>query len=143
MIYVRAAAGLSDAERWELSTLILGAFKESRLGAYETVVYCKMGRVIVGMVGLYWVGRYLCLNQLCVREAYRRRGIGRLLLDGVFAMYPDAKLVLYVDKHGEDADWLVEFYEKRGFREVGSEEETQLARDHETEYLMVREPPAV
>jgi GNAT superfamily N-acetyltransferase len=139
MIYVRAAAGLSEVERQQLNTLILGAFKESRLGAYETVVYCKDEGVIIGMVGLYWVGHaYVCLNQLCVREAYRLHGIGSQLLEGVLTMYPDVKLVLYVDKDGGDTDWLVEFYKKRGFREVGPGEIMEMTRDDEREYLMVR-----
>jgi ribosomal protein S18 acetylase RimI-like enzyme len=141
MIYVRATGELAEDDRQAVNELILRSFAESRLGDYETIAYCELWDRVIGAVGLYWVGKWLYLNQLCVEAKCRKQGAASWILDGVFAAYPRAAMALYVDKQGGDADWLVGFYSKRGFREVWPGDEMELPRDSEREYLMVRAPP--
>ena len=121
----------------DVDRLLVASFGASRLRDYEHVVCCRRdGGELVGAVGLYWIGRYLSVNQLCVDARCRGRGVGSALLRFVCAEFAGADLALYVDRGRQDTASLVRFYEKRGFEQVESAE--GLAVDAEVEVLMVR-----
>ena len=120
----------------DVDRLLVASFGASRLRDYEHVVCCRRDGEVVGVVGLYWIGRHLSVNQLCVDARCRGRGVGSALLRFVCAEFAGADLALYVDRGREDTASLVRFYEKRGFEQVESAE--GLAVDAEVEVLMVR-----
>ena len=59
-----------------------------------------------------------------VRTTNQQRGIGGRLLEHLRARTSDPMLV----GTWADADWAVQFYERRGFRVVSPEESTRLLR---------------
>ena len=160
MITNRALGGLAEGEWGQVETLLLSVFGASRLGEFENVVCFWRGEKVVGCVGLNTVrcvglntvrcvglntglnrlclnqlcveeGQVsrLCLNQLCVEEGHRNRGVASSILEFVSRWYPQ-DLILYVDKHREGTDYLLEFYCARGFRVLfTSHVEFLLGRD--------------
>ena len=102
--------------------LILRSFRESRLRDYEHVVCCERGGELIGVVGLYRIGRYLSLNQLCVDARCRGQGVASALLGFVRAAFAGVDLALYVDRGREDTECLLRFYSKRGFEAVDAAE---------------------
>lgn len=107
-----------QSEYGQVDGLLMRVFGASRLGEYERVVCCWEGDLLVGCVGLTNLGGKLCLNQLCVEEAFRGMGVASSMLEFVSRQYPREGLVLYVDKHKGSTDCLVEFYCGRGFQVV-------------------------
>jgi ribosomal protein S18 acetylase RimI-like enzyme len=75
------------------------------------------------------------VQQLYVDSAWQRRGVGRALMDWAVAAARGqgcAGLWLSV---WQDADWATAFYERYGFRRVGTAE-FWLGRTHFEDYLM-------
>ena len=134
MITNRALGGLAEGEWGQVETLLLSVFGASRLGEFENVVCFWRGEKVVGCVGLNTVrcvglNNRLCLNQLCVEEGHRNTGVASSILEFVSRWYPQ-DLILYVDKHREGTDYLLEFYCARGFRVLfTSHVEFLLGRD--------------
>jgi ribosomal protein S18 acetylase RimI-like enzyme len=138
MILVTRVSQLNPSWRQAINNLILGAFKESRLDEYEEVVCYYVGDEVIGVMGLNHIMGRLCLNQLVVGGAYRHQGIASLLLGKVFGRHGGSDMILYVDKHGLDADFLMAFYARRGFNKVRPGEIQGLQMDDQMEVLMLK-----
>lgn len=64
-----------------------------------------------------WNGRTFAIIDLAVREDYRKRGIGRALLDVLLASRPEQRATLTVQPVATDTK---EFYEHLGWQQVGA-----------------------
>lgn len=140
-LYYKDTCDLTIDERKAIHDLILKSFKTSRLKFYETVIYFKDSNdKIIGFVGLYYIDKYLSLNQLCVDEEHRKNGIASLLLELVFYLYNTTSIILYIDKNKERTAYLFNFYSKKGFKEIDYLKTFNLTYDRDVEYLMIKEP---
>lgn len=134
---------LTNDERKEIHELILSSFKSSRLKLYEKIIYYKnTNDKIVGFIGLYYIDKYLSLNQLCVHEEYRNMGIASLILELIFYLYKSTSIILYIDKNKETTDFLFDFYKRKGFKEIDYLKTLNLTYDRDVEFLMIKEPIA-
>jgi ribosomal protein S18 acetylase RimI-like enzyme len=140
-LYYKDTHELTPEERKGIHELILKSFKNSRLKFYETVVYFKdSDNKIIGFVGLYYIDKYLSLNQLCVEEEHRNNGIASLLLELIFYLYNTTSIILYIDKNKEKTNYLFDFYSRKGFKEIDYLKTFNLSYDRKVEFLMIREP---
>lgn len=140
-LYYKDTHELTHEERKNIHELILKSFKNSRLKFYETVVYFKDSNdKIIGFVGLYYIDKYLSLNQLCVEEEHRNNGIASLLLELIFYLYNTTSIILYIDKNKEKTNYLFDFYSRKGFKEIDYLKTFNLTYDKKVEFLMIREP---
>lgn len=64
-----------------------------------------------------WKGRTFAIIDVAVREDYRKRGIGRALLDVLLASRPEQRATLTVQPVATDTK---EFYEHLGWQRVGT-----------------------
>jgi len=80
------------------------------------------------------------LHLIAVRESFRRKGVGKVLLDYAenIAFAASDKIFLVVADFNPDAK---RFYERNGYRQVG--EIPSLYRQGIAEYLMMKEKPHV
>ncbi len=79
---------------------------------------------LVGLMGVQRVQDVTLIRHAYVRTANQQRGIGGRLLDHLRARRSGPMLV----GTWADADWAVQFYERRGFRVVSLEEKDRLLR---------------
>ena len=68
IIHIKRVNELDKKERLDINNLILENFEKSRLKTYETVIYYSYNNNIIAFVGLYFINKYLSLNQLCVHK---------------------------------------------------------------------------
>ena len=68
---------------------------------------------IIGFVDLYYIDKYISINQLCVHPNYKNEGIITLMLNFISDLYKDIPIILYIDKNKENTDYLFNFYSKR------------------------------
>lgn len=78
----------------------------------------KIGRKVVGFVCLRHAIRkpQTTIYDIGVDPDYKRRGVGKALLDWAMSTSPHKRIVLNVDKRNKEA---IAFYRKTGFRKIG------------------------
>ena len=141
-LHFKEKCDITPDEKKEMQELILKSFNESRLKFYDTVIYfTNENNKIIGFVGLYYIDKYLSINQLCIDEKYRNNGIASLLLELIFYLYHTTSIILYIDKNKESTDYLLEFYMRKGFKNIDYLKTLNLSYDDKIEYLMIREHP--
>lgn len=139
-IYYDNLIDIDTKNKIEINNLILLSFKKSRLKFYEAIVYYKFDNKIIGAVGLYFIDKYLSINQLCTHKDYRNLGIASLLLSFISEKYKSTPIILYIEKNKEDTDYLYNFYLHRGFREIDYLQTFNLTYEKDIEYLMIKCP---
>lgn len=139
IIHIKRVNELDKKERLDINNLILENFEKSRLKTYETVIYYSYNNNIIAFVGLYFINKYLSLNQLCVHKNYRKNGLATNLLKIIDNLYFSISQILYIDKNKDTTNCLFNFYSKNGFKEIDYLKTLNLTYDKEVEYLMIKE----
>ena len=139
IIHIKRVDELDKKERLDINNLILENFEKSRLKTYETVIYYSYNNNIIAFVGLYFINKYLSLNQLCVHKNYRKNGIATNLFKVIDNLYFSISQILYIDKNKDTTNYLFNFYSKNGFKEIDYLKTLNLTYDKEIEYLMIKE----
>lgn len=137
--YYKRLNEITIEEYDEINNLILSSFKSSRINFYDNVVYYKHNNKIIGFAGLYFIDKYLSINQLCIDKDYRNKGIATRILEFISHIYKYISLILYIDKNKENTNYLYKFYTERGFKEIDYFKTLNLTFDREVEYLMIKE----
>lgn len=138
-IHIRQVDKLDKKERLDINNLILENFEKSRLKTYEFIIYYTYNNSIIAFVGLYFINKYISLNQLCVHKNYRNRGLATNLMKIIDNLYISIPQILYIDKNKNNTDYLFDFYSKNGFKEIDYLKTLNLTYDKEIEYLMIKE----
>lgn len=138
-INVKNLNELKPEERREINELILSNFQKSRLNTYENIYYYTYNNKIIGVVGVYFINKYLSLNQLCIDKDYRRKGLASSLLSYITDKYKNSSIILYIDKNKEDTQYLFNFYLRRGFKEISYLKTFNLTYERDKEILMILE----
>lgn len=138
-LYYKDISQISVTEKEEIIELILISFKKSRFNFYEKVIYYKKYNKIIGFVGLYYIDKYISINQLCVHPNYRNEGIATLILNFISELYKDTPIILYIDKNKENTNYLFNYYSKRGFAEISYLKSFNLTYDKDIEFLMIKD----
>ena len=99
------------SEGWTTASLRREAFaaaldRSKVIVAYDDDVFAGYARVISDS----FVTTFLC--ELLVAEDYRRKGIGTMLVNFVWELFPETRIDLISDADG--------FYEKLNFRRIGT-----------------------
>jgi len=137
--YYKRLNEITIEEYDEINNLILSSFKSSRINFYDNVVYYKYENRIIGFAGLYFIDKYLSINQLCIDKDYRNKGIATRILEFISNIYKYISLILYIDKNKENTNYLYKFYNERGFKEIDYFKTLNLTFDRDVEYLMIKE----
>ena len=144
-ISIKKLNELKIEEKKEINELILSNFQKSRLKTYETIYYYtdnnsyNNSNKIIGVIGIYFINKYLSLNQLCIHKDYRRKGLASLLLSHICNEYKNTPIILYIDKNKKDTDYLYNFYLRRGFKEISYLKTFNLTYERDKEILMILE----
>ena len=138
-IYYNNLIDIDTKEKIEINNLILSSFKTSRLKFYEKIVYYKINDKIIGVAGLYFIDKYLSINQLCTHKDYRKMGIASQLLSFICEIYKSTAIILYIDKNKENTNYLYNFYINRGFKEIDYLQTFNLTYENDIEYLMIKD----
>jgi GNAT superfamily N-acetyltransferase len=124
MIFIKHANLLTNCERTLINTLILSCFQSSRISTYDTMIWYQDDQHIIGCMGYHTnqyydpaFGHITILNQLCVHENHRCKGIATDLLRYTEATQ-QATLILYIDKNEPDTEQLYNFYKMRGYQDI-------------------------
>lgn len=145
-ITVKNLNELKADEKREINELILSNFQKSRLNTYENIYYYRdntdNNNKIIGVVGVYFINKYLSLNQLCIDKDYRRRGLASSLLSYITDKYKNRSIILYIDKNKEETEYLFNFYLRRGFKEISYLKTFNLTYERDKEILMILENTA-
>jgi GNAT superfamily N-acetyltransferase len=138
MIISKKLNDLSIKEKKDINNLILRNFNKSRLDTYETIFYFINENSIIGHIGVYYLKKYICLNQLCVDSNYRNQGIATKLLIAIDNHFKNIPQILYIDKNKLNTFFLFDFYIKKGFKEMDYLETFNLTYNKEKEYIMIK-----
>jgi|LakMenE18May11ns_1017448.scaffolds.fasta_scaffold9947591_1 hypothetical protein len=138
MIISKKLNDLSIKEKKDINNLILRNFNKSRLDTYETIFYFINENSIIGHIGVYYLKKYLCLNQLCVDSNYRNQRIATKLLIAIDNHFKNIPQILYIDKNKLNTNLLFDFYIKKGFKEMDYLETFNLTYNKEKEYIMIK-----
>ena len=130
---------LTNEEKDEINELILSEFKSSRIDFYENMVYIKNNDKIIGFAGLYFIDKFLSINQLIIDKNHRNKKLGSKILNVIFDLYKYINIILYIDKNKENTDFLFNFYSKHGFKEIDYLNTFNLTYYPDIEYLMIKE----
>jgi GNAT superfamily N-acetyltransferase len=84
--------------------------------------------MLIGVMGLQQLQDVTLVRHAYVRSGWQKRGIGRQLLSHLRELTQGSMLV----GTWADAAWAIRFYEKNGFRLVGSQEKERLLRKYWT-----------
>ena len=144
-INVKNLNELTIEEKREINEIILSNFKKSRLNTYENIYYYTDNNnknKIIGVVGIYFINKYLSLNQLCIDKDYRKKGLATSLLSYIIDEYKNSSIILYVDKNKENTEYLYNFYLSRGFKEISYLKTFNLTYERDKEILMILENTA-
>lgn len=144
-INVKNLNELTIDERREINELILSNFQKSRLNTYENIYYYNYNNnknKIIGVVGVYFINKYLSLNQLCIHKDYRKKGLATSLLSYIIDEYKNSSIILYIDKNKENTEYLYNFYLRRGFKEISYLKTFNLTYERDKEILMILENTA-
>jgi N-acetylglutamate synthase-like GNAT family acetyltransferase len=139
-IHIRKVNELDKKERLDINNFILDNFEKSRLNTYDIIIYFTINNnSIIAFVGLYFIHKYLSLNQLCVHINYRNKGLATNLFKIIDNLYFSIPQILYIDKNKDTTNYLFNFYSKNGFKEIDYLKTLNLTYDKEIEYLMIKE----
>ncbi len=95
--------------------------------------------VVFPVACVYFINKYLSLNQLCIDKDYRRKGLASSLLSYITDKYKNSSIILYIDKNKEDTQYLFNFYLRRGFKEISYLKTFNLTYERDKEILMILE----
>jgi len=137
--YFKRPNEITIEEQDEINDLILSSFHSSRMKFYTNLVYYKYDNKIIGFAGLYFINKYLSINQLCTHKNFRNKGIATKLLEFIQFLYKYISIILYIDKNKENTNTLYKFYTERGFKEIDYLKTLNLTYNKDIEYLMIKE----
>jgi N-acetylglutamate synthase-like GNAT family acetyltransferase len=122
MIIFKHYNDIDDDTMSRLNNFILSYFSHSRLFTYESVVYTINDNTqeITGFTGLQTLGNYININQLCVDITLRNQGIASNLLEYIEKRF-QYNMILYIQKNTDNSECLYQFYSKKGFIEIYSD----------------------
>jgi len=138
-IYYKDINEITKKEKEEINKFILKNFKISRIKFYEKIIYYKDNNKIIGFAGLYYIDKYISINQLCIDYNYRNKGLATSILNLISEIYNTTSIILYIDKNKENTNYLFNFYIKRGFKEIDYLKSFNLSYERDIEYLMIKE----
>lgn len=119
----RAYRGVIPDDRWHEPYMTERELRRDIQHSVAFLGYEQEGE-LVGVMGVQRVQDVTLIRHAYVRTTNQQRGIGGRLLEHLRARTSDPMLV----GTWADADWAVQFYERRGFRVVSPEESTRLLR---------------
>lgn len=137
--YFKRLKEITIQESDEINELILSSFQNSRINHYDNLVYYKYKNRIIGFAGLYFMDKYLSINQLCVHKDFRNQGIATQLLEFIEKLYKYISMILYIDKNKNNTDYLYKFYTQRGFKEIDYLKTFNLTYNKDDEYLLIKD----
>lgn len=137
--YFKRLNEITIQESDEINELILSSFQNSRINHYDNLVYYKYKNRIIGFAGLYFMDKYLSINQLCVHKDFRNQGIATQLLEFIEKLYKYISMILYIDKNKNNTDYLYKFYTQRGFKEIDYLKTFNLTYNKDDEYLLIKD----
>jgi ribosomal protein S18 acetylase RimI-like enzyme len=123
MIIYKLVKNLTEKENKECNILINENFEKNRFTDYKYVIIYKIKNNIIGFIGIY----ENLLNQICTNIEYRRKGIGKEMIETAKKMLK-GDIYLYIDKKKENTEYLLNYYEKNGFK---------IIIENEIEYKMI------
>ena len=118
-----AYRGVIPADRWHEPYMPVGEVR-AEIAAGVKFFCLRRGDAIAGVMGLQPVLDVSLIRHAYTRTAHQGNGLGSRLLEHV-RRQTDRPLLVGTWKA---ATWAVRFYERRGFRMVGSEEKERLLR---------------
>lgn len=137
--YFKRLKEITIQESDEINELILSSFQNSRINHYDNLVYYKYENRIIGFAGLYFIDKYLSINQLCVHKDFRNQGIATQILEFIEKIYKYISIILYIDKNKNNTDYLYKFYTQRGFKEIDYLKTFNLTYNKDDEYLLIKD----
>lgn len=137
--YFKRLNEITIQESDEINELILSSFQNSRINHYDNLVYYKYKNRIIGFAGLYFIDKYLSINQLCVHKDFRNQGIATQILEFIEKLYKYISMILYIDKNKNNTDYLYKFYTQRGFKEIDYLKTFNLTYNKDDEYLLIKD----
>jgi len=137
--YFKRLKEITIQESDEINELILSSFQNSRINHYDNLVYYKYKNRIIGFAGLYFIDKYLSINQLCVHKDFRNQGIATQILEFIEKLYKYISMILYIDKNKNNTDYLYKFYTQRGFKEIDYLKTFNLTYNKDDEYLLIKD----
>lgn len=123
MIYFKLLNNLSEKEYKECNDLINANFKNNRINENKNVIIYSHNKKIIGFIGI----KDNTLNQLCTNIEYRKKGIATKILEIAKKMLK-GDLILYIDKHKDSTEYLLDFYDNKGFK---------ILEENNVEYKMI------
>lgn len=118
-----AYRGVIPADRWHEPYMPVGEVR-AEIAAGVKFFCLRRGPAIAGVMGLQPVLDVALIRHAYTRTAHQGNGLGSRLLEHV-RRQTDRPLLVGTWKA---ATWAVGFYERRGFRVVGSDEKERLLR---------------
>ncbi len=119
----RAYRGVIPDDRWHEPYMTERELQRDIQHSVAFLGYEQEGE-LVGVMGVQRVQDVTLIRHAYVRTTNQQRGIGGRLLEHLRARASDPMLV----GTWANAEWAVQFYERRGFRVVSSEEKDRLLR---------------
>lgn len=101
-----------------LENLYLDAFGYIRDISYfkDIIKIYDENNIIIGSVGIEKdYNDIIVLTALCVLKKYRNNGVATRILNIIYEKYKNIPIFLYIDKDNKNYEYLVNFYNKRGF----------------------------
>ena len=124
MISFKLLKNLSEKEYEECNNLINANFKNNRINENKNVIiYTNNNNEIIGFIGI----KDNTLNQLCTSIEYRRMGVGTKIIETAKKMLK-GELILYIDKNKENTEYLLHYYNNKGFK---------IVEENNIEYKMI------
>ena len=123
MISYKNIKDMNNIDVIQCNNLINNSFKNNRFEKYENAVIYTKNKEIIAFVGIY----DNLLNQLCTSYEYRKQGIATKIIN-MCKKYMSAPIYLYIDKHNENTEMLLNFYIKNSF---------YIDIENEIEYKMI------
>ena len=111
MISFKLLKNLSEKEYEECNNLINSNFKNNRINENKNVIIYTNNNEIIGFIGI----KDNTLNQLCTSIEYRRIGVVTKIIETAKKMLK-GELILYIDKNKENTEYLLYYYDKKGFK---------------------------
>lgn len=123
--FIIRKAGFSDLdqvceiESESINSWTYNQFAEELDRAFSKFIVAEMSGIVAGYAVAWLVADELQLNSIAVKSSFRRKGVGRLLLEGLTATGGSdciSSILIEVRKKNSDA---VNFYAAQGFHETG------------------------
>ncbi len=123
----QAYRGVIPADRWIEPYMSREELRHEIEAGVEFWGYEDGGKLL-GVMGIQHVHDVTLIRHAYVRTANRNQGIGAKLLSQLRVLAPGPVLI----GTWADAVWAIKFYEKHGFRQVGTEEKNRLLKKYWT-----------